>query len=114
MIYDSLAKLNDGIRGILEINGNRVEVSDGDKLRQTLVDDLVYSAVFSPSVDVRDVARWLIRRTASTLGIIPASTHNLYRAMGKSEGSGFTVPAMNLRGLTYESAQRIRVDLKAK
>lgn len=115
MIYDSLEQLNDGVRGILEIDDNRVKISDGDKLRQTLIDDLVYSAVFSPSVDVRDAARWLIRRTASTLDILPASIHNLYRAMGKGEVSGFTVPAMNLRGLTYESAQAVfRVALKGK
>ncbi len=39
--------------------------------------------------------------------IYPASIHELYMAMGKGEVSGFTVPAINLRAMTYDLARAI-------
>jgi fructose/tagatose bisphosphate aldolase len=38
---------------------------------------------------------------------MPASIQPLYEAMGRKELSGFTVPAINLRGITYYSAQAV-------
>ncbi len=40
-------------------------------------------------------------------GIYPSSIHELYIARGKGEFSGFTVPAMNLRSMTYDLARAI-------
>jgi len=40
-------------------------------------------------------------------GIYPASIHQFYRARGRGEFSGFTVPAINLRTLTYDLARAI-------
>ena len=40
-------------------------------------------------------------------GIYPASIHELYIARGKGEFHGFTVPAINLRSLTYDLARAI-------
>jgi len=37
-------------------------------------------------------------------GIYPASIHDFYMASGRGEFSGFTVPAMNLRSMTYDLA----------
>lgn len=39
--------------------------------------------------------------------IYPASIHEFYMAMGKAEVSGFTVPAINLRAMTYDLARAI-------
>lgn len=44
---------------------------------------------------------------AEKQGIYPASIQPLYEAMGKGELGGFTTPAMNLRGLTFEIARTI-------
>jgi fructose/tagatose bisphosphate aldolase len=38
-------------------------------------------------------------------GIFPASIQNLYEAIGKGQYQGFTVPAMNLRGITFDVAR---------
>ena len=46
-----------------------------------------------------------IRQMAQEAGLGPASIFELYAARGRSEVSGFTVPAINLRGFTYESAR---------
>ncbi len=40
-------------------------------------------------------------------GAYPASIHDFYMARGRGEFSGFTVPAINLRGMTYDLARRI-------
>jgi fructose/tagatose bisphosphate aldolase len=44
---------------------------------------------------------------AHEAGIYPASIHEFYMARGRGEFSGFTVPAINLRSLTYDLARAI-------
>jgi len=40
-------------------------------------------------------------------GIYPSSIHQFYMARGRGEFAGFTVPAINLRGMTYDLAKAI-------
>lgn len=40
-------------------------------------------------------------------GIYPSSIHEFYMARGRGEFSGFTVPAINLRSMTYDLAKAI-------
>jgi fructose/tagatose bisphosphate aldolase len=107
MVFTSVDALKKGISGILQVEKDSVRVLDEERLRASLIDDLVYTAVLSPDESVREAARWLIRRAGAALGIIPSSIHALYESMGRGEVSGFTVPAINLRGLTYESARAV-------
>jgi len=44
---------------------------------------------------------------AAKAGILPASIQDLYTAMGRGEVGGFTVPAMNIRALTYDAARAV-------
>jgi fructose/tagatose bisphosphate aldolase len=44
---------------------------------------------------------------AHAAGVYPASIHEFYRARGRDEFSGFTVPAINLRSITYDLARAI-------
>jgi len=48
-----------------------------------------------------------ILQQAEERGIFPASIHHFYRARGRGEFGGFTVPAINLRTLTYDLARAI-------
>jgi fructose/tagatose bisphosphate aldolase len=48
-----------------------------------------------------------IRDTAKEKGIYPASIHEFYMARGRNEFEGFTVPAINLRTMTYDLARAI-------
>ncbi len=58
---------------------------------------------------------FLIRRGAAALGILSLPIQVLYEAMGRKEVSGFTVPAINLRGITYDTAQAVfRAAMKGK
>ena len=116
MTYENIDQLKREMEGVLKVEGNDVKVLDEDILRSKLIDGLIYSAVFHPSrgtreaaqyTGTREAARWLIRRTGAALGIIPASIQSLYEAMGRKDVSGFTVPAINLRGLAYDSARAV-------
>lgn len=107
MICKDIEELKGKIKDRLTIEEQNVDVGDAEYLKTHLIDDLIYSAVFSPDEETRDASRWLIKRIGVTLGIYPASIQSLYEAMGKKEVSGFTVPAINLRGITYYSAQAV-------
>ena len=51
-------------------------------------------------------ARYLTRLVAQELGAVPASIHQLYMARGRGEvPPTFTVPAMNLRALSFDAAR---------
>ncbi|MBN1189716.1 MAG: class II fructose-bisphosphate aldolase [Dehalococcoidales bacterium] len=47
------------------------------------------------------------RDMAKAAGIYPASIQNLYDAIGNGQYRGFTVPAINIRGLTYNVARAV-------
>src|SRR6266852_1923896 len=67
------------------------------------IDDLVWIAVFGDEQE-KGSARGEIASLAASAGILPASILPLYEARGRGEVSGFTVPAINIRALSYESA----------
>lgn len=118
MIYNDLDSLKKGMEGILKPDGNRVIVMDEAKLKNEFIDNLTYSLVFSPDNEVRKACGWLVRRTGASLGVISSSIQGLYEAMGKGVVSGFTVPAINIRGVTYHCAQAVfraalRLDVNA-
>lgn len=106
MLLKSEKELNDLLKGVLK-QGEKLEVLDEGRLRKEIIDRLVYNAVFSPEKDVADGARHVIEQCAVTLGAYPASIQGLYDAMGRGEVSGFTVPAVNIRGLTFDIARAL-------
>lgn len=79
-------------------------VTHPSRFRSEVLEDLTWTAVFAqPSA--RDAARRAIREAAQSLGILPASILPLYEARGRGEVSGFTVPAVNVRMLAYDTAR---------
>jgi fructose/tagatose bisphosphate aldolase len=81
---------------------------------QTL-DQLVTNAVFGETEEVRSGARWIIRRAGLELGVVPSSIQGLYEARARKECKGFTVPAINVRGLSYDVARAVfRAALRLK
>jgi fructose/tagatose bisphosphate aldolase len=60
--------------------------------------------------DDREKKRALAKKifdAAYERGVYPASIHEFYMARGRGEFGGFTVPAINLRSLTYDLARAI-------
>src|SRR5918997_6261562 len=83
-----------------------VKVRDQAKLRSAATDRLVWQAVFG-SGDDREAARWLLWELGQVTGARPASINELYLARGRGECGGFTVPAINVRMLAYDTARAI-------
>ena len=106
-VYETAGQVKAAISGILQIEGNRVQILDETKLRSSLIDDLIFSVAFSSVSDVRTACQWLIRQTGFAAGAYSASIQPFYEAMGRKEVKGFTVPAINIRTLTYETVQAI-------
>ncbi|MCL2669911.1 MAG: class II fructose-bisphosphate aldolase, partial [Syntrophaceae bacterium] len=106
--FVTMEELKKGIAGIVDVQTTgRVAVADERALREKAIDDWIYTAVFAPCEETRAAARWLIRRTAAALGLFPASIQGLYDAIGQGEVRGFTVPAINVRALTFDTAQAV-------
>jgi fructose-bisphosphate aldolase, class II len=115
MIFENKDQLKERCAPIIKIDGRDIHILDELKLRNELIDDLIYTAVFSADKITQEAACWLIRRAANALGIISASIQSLYEAMGRGEVKGFTVPAINIRAITYDVAQAVfRAAIKAK
>ena len=83
-----------------------LKVRDSSKLRSPATDRLVWQAVFG-SGDDREAARWLLWELGQATGSRPASINDLYLARGRDECGGFTVPAINVRMLAYDTARAI-------
>ncbi|HWN18486.1 MAG TPA: class II fructose-bisphosphate aldolase [Gemmatimonadales bacterium] len=111
----------DAIQQVIDLYGGGVtlvpggiKVRDQAKLRSPATDRLVWQAVFGTG-DEREAARWLIWELGQITGARPASINDLYLARGRGECGGFTVPAINVRMMAYDTARAIfRVARAAK
>ena len=81
-----------------------------------LVSNLIHEAVFGAYEQAKEKARAKIRELAAAeRGIYLASIQGLYEASGKGLYKGKTVPAMNIRGITFDTARAaFRAALKGK
>ncbi len=71
------------------------------------MDALVLDVVVGKDVKKKEAAVNAIWGTAFETGAVPASINGLYRARGRGLVGGMTVPAMNLRTLTYDMARAV-------
>ena len=70
------------------------------------IDGLVEQAVFGDE-QAKEESRRQIRELAASQGIYPASIQGLYEAAGKGAYHNKTVPAINIRGMTYQVARAV-------
>jgi len=96
-------------------NGGSIVLRNPQKFVSQTLDQLVTNAVFGETEEVRNGARWIIRRAGLELGVVPSSIQGLYEARARKECKGFTVPAINVRGLSYDVARAVfRAALRLK
>lgn len=104
--YESKDDLLNAFQQYGTVSSGSVTVTDAAGLREHLVDDLAYSSAFGSDA-VKNTARRLIWDTAQALGCKPASIHDYYLAGGRNVWSNKTTPAINVRGITYDTARTI-------
>jgi fructose/tagatose bisphosphate aldolase len=101
-----LDALNNLFGDAVSVTDDRVSVSRPEALATPAMDELVAAAVFGEGT-AKEYARWLIWEIGQAAGVRPSSIHDLYLARGRSEVHGFTVPAINVRCATYDTARAI-------
>lgn len=92
------------LSNIVKAGKEGVEVRDRNAVA-AVMDRIIYEAVFSEE-ERRKGLLLLVKEIAKACGAVPASIQGLYEEMGRSY-PGFTVPAINIRGLTYDSARAV-------
>jgi fructose/tagatose bisphosphate aldolase len=108
MAYETVQDMIQGIAPAAKVTAEGVEVVDRDLLVREHLEPLVFHACVPADAAIRGSAQWIIREAARNLGIHPASIQGLYAARGRGEvPGGFTVPAVNIRGLTYDTARAL-------
>ena len=68
------------------------------------VEIIAMDLIMSEDIERKKILAKKILDIAYKNGIYPSSIHEFYMARGKGEFSGFTVPAINLRSMTYPLA----------
>jgi fructose/tagatose bisphosphate aldolase len=107
MTTPTLKSLLASLDGALAVTPKgKLRVKDEAKLRAKI--DALAALSALESGESQAVARWLIWESALALGVVPASINGLYLARGRGETpANFTVPAMNLRALTFDCARAV-------
>src|SRR5829696_1063678 len=113
MKYASVSEMLDAIRGAVQIANGGVTVSNADLLRSEYIDRLAHTAVFGDA-ETAAAARWIIWKAAWQVGVKSASIDDLYQARARGEYDRITVPAVNVRGMAYDTAKALVRAAKAK
>ena len=104
MIHESVHEARTALSNSVVVTQGRVEIVDEDRLRGSAIDTLIRDAIFGTE-PVKQYARWLIWEIGQQLGARPASIHEFYIARGRDVWRDRTVPAMNIRFTTYDTAR---------
>jgi hypothetical protein len=107
MLFTSKDELTDYLKGVIGLDNNVVKIENSDQLRTNLIDILVKNSVLNKSNEIKGLTRFIIKSAALEMGIISSSIQGLYEARGRGECNGFTVPAINIRGMSYDFSRSI-------
>jgi len=111
--FTSVKEMTDAVRPAATVLSDRVSVTSAAAATGEVIDRLVWTAVFGGDAELKGTARWILRSLAAAAGIRPASIHDLYMSMGKGAAGGFTVPAINVRAMGYDTARAVVRSAKA-
>ena len=107
MLFTNDDELFKHLKGIVSLNNGGVVIEDNDRLKTQSIDTLVENSVLNASSQIRGLSRFIIKSSALEMGIVSSSIQGLYDARGRDECGGFTVPAINIRGMSYDFSRAI-------
>lgn len=105
-LFTSIADLENEIHPILG-SITTPQILNQQKLQELLISDLIYNALFQSDPTIKKTSQELILQLARLTRAKPSSIYSLYKAFGQKEVSGFVVPAINIRTLTFDIACRV-------
>lgn len=101
-MFKSIQDIFSSSKKSLKFTKDGVQIINADDFRKDVIDRLVYTSVFHQKKELVKICRYLIFEAAKKLGIIPASIYKFYLGRARNKYFGFSVPAINIRGLTYD------------
>ena len=107
MIFGDLGSFLNLAKDAVKISKKGIEILDEECLKDKVLDYVIYNVALNESQDIKDILKWFIWEVSRKVGIYLSSIQKFYEAMGRRECGGFTVPAVNIRGLTYDTARAI-------
>lgn len=96
----------DSFGGAVVASRDGIQILDRSALKSESMDRLAWRAVFGEPAE-RNAAYRLLWELGQATGVRPASIHELYLARGRGECGGFTVPAINVRMMAYDTARAV-------
>ncbi len=87
--------------------GGEIQIYDLNLFRTKMIDNLIDTIVLSESPYIKKICYWVSYEAALKWGIIPSSIQSLYEARAIHSLTHFTVPAINLRTLTFDLARAV-------
>jgi len=115
MLYKNTKNLIENIKPVLTISEQNVNIVNKEKLKQTIIDELAENITLNPDLTIKKACYWLIWQIGQNSGVYPASIHEFYLARARGEFEDLTVPAINVRGFTYETVRALlKTTLKKK
>ena len=106
-MFETVKEMTEALKPAATVLSDRVSVTSPAAVTGEIIDRLAWTAVFGQDPELRGTARWIIRSLAGAAGIRPASIHDLYMAIGRGDAGGFTVPAINVRAMTYDTGRAV-------
>lgn len=105
--WNTTEDLKKACKESLDISGGKLKILDEKRFRNETVDRLIWNAVFATEESVKNVSQWIIWEASLSLGCSSSSIHDFYISRAKDAWKDMTVPAINLRGMTYDIARTI-------
>jgi len=105
-MFANIEELKNFLKGKCEIKGDEIRIINEAAFRAA-ARELAENSAMNENETVRDACRWVIVEGGQELGIILSSIHDLYMASGRSEYAGLSVPAINIRGFTFDTASAV-------
>jgi fructose/tagatose bisphosphate aldolase len=106
--YQNNQDFRDSLLDAIEVfPDNTIKIADLELIKSKHIDDLIYTYVFSDNINLKKKAGWLIHETARSAGVISSSIQKIYDASAQGVYANKTVPAINIRGLTYDVARAV-------
>lgn len=99
--------IKQSLKDIVEaVSEEEIKIIDESKLRDRLIDQLIFEATFNPDKGIVEFSRHLIKNIAIEQGITLSSIYEYYKRKSKDK-SKVTIPAINVRGMAYNTARAI-------
>lgn len=107
IFWKTVEEMANTLKGICSISGDQLTIADEARFRNEAIDKLIWNAVFGEDELTRDTARWIIWEASQAMGCPSASINDFYMARTEDGWKDLTVPAINIRTLTYDTSRQI-------